>query len=168
MMDNEFSQQGGTAGREAQFAVERVYRMPFRERRVFDEQTGRPRYVPLETEPVATGVEVLDEWLRWLGAGAEGGVEVFCKAGGVRREDWDGLVRVLSGVSCQEFMTLYALRLARTLFVDPRRPFDRSAFRPTRACRPSRCQPSCRSPYRCRATDAALLRPDDRKRLLDA
>ena len=59
-------------------------------------------------------------------------------------------------------------RLARTLFVDPRRPFDRSAFRPTRACRPSRCQPSCRSPYRCRATDAALLRPDDRKRLLDA
>lgn len=63
MMDNEFSQQGGTAGREAQFAVGRVYRMPFRERRVFDEQTGRPRYVPLEQAPVETGVEVLDAWL---------------------------------------------------------------------------------------------------------
>ena len=73
MMDNDLSQQEGAAGREAQFAVGRVYRMPFRERRVFDEQTGRPRYVPLETEPVTTGVALVDEWLRWLGAGAEGG-----------------------------------------------------------------------------------------------
>lgn len=114
-MDNEVTMQDGRTGREAQFAVDRVYRMPFRERRVFDEQTGRPRYLPLETDPVATGVALLDEWLRWLGAGAEGGVDAFCKAGGVRREDWDGLVRVLSGVSCQEFMTLYALRLADAL-----------------------------------------------------
>ena len=105
----------GAAEREAQFAVGRVYRMPFRERRVFDEQTGRPRYVPLEPEPVTTGVALVDAWLTWLGAGAEGGVEVFCRGAGVRREDWEGLVRVLSGVSCQEFMTLYALRLADDL-----------------------------------------------------
>lgn len=115
MKDKDFSQQEGAAGREAQFAVDKVFRMPFKERRMFDEQTGRPRYVPLETEPVATGVALVDAWLRWLGAGAEGGVEAFCKSGGVRREDWDGLVRVLSGVSCQEFMTLYALRLADDL-----------------------------------------------------
>lgn len=42
-------------------------------------------------------------------------MEVFCRGAGVRREDWEGLVRVLSGVSCQEFMTLYALRLADDL-----------------------------------------------------
>lgn len=100
---------------EPQFALDGLYRMPFRERREFDPQSGAARYTPIEMEPRRSGVWMLDELLAWLDAGAPGTVAQFCEKRGLGYADLGGLVFCLTGMSGEDFRLTYQMRMADDL-----------------------------------------------------
>lgn len=100
---------------EPQFALDGLYRMPFREVREFDPETGEARYSRIEREPERSGVWMLDELLAWLDAGAPGTVQQFCEKRGLGYADLSGLVFCLTGMSGEDFRLTYQMRMADDL-----------------------------------------------------
>ena len=100
---------------EPQFALDGLYRMPFREVREFDPQSGAARYTPIEREPQRSGVWMMDELLAWLDAGAPGTVQQFCEKRGLGYADLSGLVFCLTGMSGEDFRLTYQMRMADDL-----------------------------------------------------
>lgn len=100
---------------EPQLTLEGLYRMPFRERREFDPQSGEARYSPIEREPQRSGVRMMDELLAWLDAGAPGTVAQFCEKRGLGYADLGGLVFCLTGMSGEDFRLTYQMRMADDL-----------------------------------------------------
>jgi len=101
--------------REPQFGLDVLYRMPFREVREFDPETGEARYSRIEREPERSGVWMLDELLAWLDAGAPGTVLQFCEKRGLGYADLSGLVFCLTGMSGEDFRLTYQMRMADDL-----------------------------------------------------
>ena len=100
---------------EPQFALDGLYRMPFREVREFDPETGEARYSRIEREPERSGVWMLDELLAWLDAGAPGTVLQFCEKRGLGYADLNGLVFCLTGMNGEDFRLTYQMRMADDL-----------------------------------------------------
>ena len=100
---------------EPQFALDGLYRMPFREVREFDPETGEARYSRIEREPERSGVWMMDELLAWLDAGAPGTVAQFCEKRGLGYADLGGLVFCLTGMSGEDFRLTYQMRMADDL-----------------------------------------------------
>ncbi len=100
---------------EPQFTLDVLYRMPFREVREFDPQSGAARYTPIEREPQRSGVWMMDELLAWLDAGSPGTVAQFCEKRGLGYADLGGLVFCLTGMSGEDFRLTYQMRMADDL-----------------------------------------------------
>lgn len=100
---------------EPQFALDVLYRMPFREVREFDPETGEARYSRIEREPARSGVWMMDELLAWLDAGSPGTVAQFCEKRGLSYNDLGGLVFCLTGMSGEDFRLTYQMRMADDL-----------------------------------------------------
>ena len=100
---------------EPQLSLEGLYRMPFRERREFDAQTGEGRYSRLEWPQERSGVWLMDELLGWLDAGSPGTVLRFCEERGLGYADLGGLVFCLTGMSGEDFRLTYQMRMADDL-----------------------------------------------------
>lgn len=104
-----------TLKREPQLTLDGLYRMPFREVREFDPQTGEARYSRIEHEPERSGIRMLDELLAWLDAGSPGTVLRFCEERGLRYQDLGGLVFCLTGMTGEDFRLTYQMRMADDL-----------------------------------------------------
>ena len=100
---------------EPQFRLDGLYRMPFKEVREFDPETGEARYSRIEREPARSGVWMMDELLAWLDAGAPGTVQQFCEKRGLGYADLSGLVFCLTGMSGEDFRLTYQMRMADDL-----------------------------------------------------
>lgn len=101
--------------RAPQLTLEGLYRMPFRERREFDAQTGEGRYSPVVWPQERSGVWMMDELLAWLDAGSPGTVLRFCEERGLGYADLGGLVFCLTGMSGEDFRLTYQMRMADDL-----------------------------------------------------
>lgn len=104
-----------TLKRVPQLTLEGLYRMPFRERREFDAQTGEARYSRIEWPQERSGVWMMDELLAWLDAGSPGTVLHFCEERGLGYADLGGLVFCLTGMSGEDFRLTYQMRMADDL-----------------------------------------------------
>ena len=71
-------------------------------------------YDPVERRLNPTGVEVMDHYLRRLSEGKDV-VKDFCQIYGLRTEDMDALIFILTGMSGPDFRMAYQLRLADDL-----------------------------------------------------
>ena len=96
-----------------QWTLDEVYISPFTARRRYDEE-GVRHYDALERRMHPTGVEVMDHYLRRLSEG-EDEVKSFCKIYGLRTEDMDSLILILTGMPGPDFRMAYQLRLADDL-----------------------------------------------------
>ena len=99
--------------RKPQWTLDELYISPFTARRRYDEE-GVMHYDPIESNMQPTGVEVMDHYLRRLTEGRDK-VEAFCRIYGLRTEDLDSLVYILTGMSGPDFRMAYQLRLADDL-----------------------------------------------------
>ncbi len=93
-----------------QWTVDDLYISPFTAKRRYDED-GEAHYEPIARNLNPTGVKVMDHYLQRLTLGQDVQME-FCKIYGLRTEDIDSLVFVLTGMKAQDFRTAYLLRLA--------------------------------------------------------
>ena len=96
-----------------QWTLDEVYISPFTARRRYDEE-GVMHYDALERNTAPTGVEVMDHYLRRLSEGKDV-VKDFCQIYGLRTEDLDALIFILTGMSGPDFRMAYQLRLADDL-----------------------------------------------------
>ena len=96
-----------------QWTLDELYISPFTARRRYDEE-GVMHYDPVERNLKPTGVEVMDHYLRRLTEGRDK-VEAFCRIYGLRTEDLDSLIYILTGMSGADFRMAYQLRLADDL-----------------------------------------------------
>ena len=96
-----------------QWTLDEVYISPFTARRRYDEE-GVMHYDEVERRLHPTGVEVMDHYLRRLTEGKDE-VTSFCKIYGLRTEDLDSLIYILTGLSGPDFRMAYQLRLADDL-----------------------------------------------------
>ncbi len=96
-----------------QWTLDELYISPFTARRRYDEE-GVRHYDPIERNLRPTGVEVMDHYLRRLSEGKDQ-VKAFCKIYGLRTEDMDSLIYILTGMSGPDFRMAYQLRLADDL-----------------------------------------------------
>lgn len=96
-----------------QFGLDEVYISPFMARRRYDEE-GVMHYDAVERNLHPTGVEVMDHYLRRLTEGQDE-VTPFCRIYGLRVEDMDALIFILTGMSGPDFRMAYQLRLADDL-----------------------------------------------------
>lgn len=102
----------------AQFTFDELYRSPLREERCFEVVGGGSeepktivKYVARNLpEARSTGIQVMDEFISYL---AEGGSDMsaFCKERGLRYNDIDSLVFVLTGMRGVDFRQRYQVRM---------------------------------------------------------
>lgn len=102
----------------AQFTFDELYRSPLREERCFEVVGGGSeepktivKYVARNLpEARSTGIQVMDEFISYL---AEGGSDMsaFCKERGLRYNDIDSLVFVLTGMRGVDFRQHYQVRM---------------------------------------------------------
>ena len=96
-----------------QWTLDEVYISPFTARRRYDEE-GVMHYDEVERRLHPTGVEVMDHYLRRLSEG-EDEVKAFCQIYGLRTEDMEALIFILTGMSGPDFRMAYQLRLTDDL-----------------------------------------------------
>ena len=96
-----------------QWTLDEVYISPFTARRRYDEE-GVMHYDAIERNTAPTGVEVMDHYLRRLSEGKDV-VKDFCRIYGLRTEDMDALIFILTGMTGPDFRMAYQLRLADDL-----------------------------------------------------
>ena len=96
-----------------QWTLDEMYISPFTARRRYDEE-GVMHYDAVERNTAPTGVEVMDRYLRRLSEGKDV-VKDFCRIYGLRTEDMEALIFILTGMKGQDFRMAYQLRLADEL-----------------------------------------------------
>ena len=102
----------------AQFTFDELYRSPLREERCYEivgggseEPQVKTTYVSRDLPEVRlTGVQIMDEFIDFLAAGGSN-VSVFCEERGLRYNDIDSLVFVLTGMRGVDFRLRYQLRM---------------------------------------------------------
>lgn len=98
---------------EPQFGLDDVFITPFRWRRRYSED-GEVTYVAVERRTEPTGIRVFDEYVRYLSRGGSD-LKGFADGLGLRREDIDALVFVLTGRRGVDFRQAYQVRTADEL-----------------------------------------------------
>lgn len=110
-----------------QFALEQLYIAPFTSRKRFDED-GRWEYVAIERNLKPTGINVMDDYLKYLSEGRSD-MGAFADRHGLRTEEVAALVFILTGVKGVRFRQLYQMRLADDLLRFTDMAFDEVARR---------------------------------------
>ena len=98
---------------EPQFKLDDLYISPFRLRRRYSED-GRVSYEPIERRTAPTGIRMFDAYLQYLAAG-NSDMEAFARQHGLKREDIDSLVFILTGMRGVDFRQAYQVRIADDL-----------------------------------------------------
>ena len=101
-----------------QFTFDELYRSPLREERCFEvvgggseEPQTKVKYVARNLPEVrTTGIQVMDEFISYLAAGRSD-ISAFCKERGLRYNDIDSLVFVLTGMRGVDFRQRYQVRM---------------------------------------------------------
>lgn len=103
---------------EAQFTFDELYRSPLREERCYevvgggtDKPQTRIKYVKRNLPEVrSTGIRVMDEFVNYLASGGSD-ISAFCEKRGLRYNDIDSLVFVLTGMRGIDFRRQYQVRM---------------------------------------------------------
>ena len=106
----------------AQFTFDELYRSPLREERCYEVVGGGSKEPHTKVKYVArnlpearlTGIQVMDEFIDFLAAGGSD-VSAFCKERGLRYNDIDSLVFVLTGMRGIDFRQRYQVRMVDEL-----------------------------------------------------
>ena len=96
-----------------QWTVNDLYISPFTAKRLYNED-GDIHYEPIARNLNPTGVKVMDHYLRRLSEGKDV-LRDFCPIYGLRTEDMDSLIYILTGMKGEDFRTAYQLRMADDL-----------------------------------------------------
>jgi AraC-like DNA-binding protein len=148
-----------------QWTMDEVYISPFTARRRYDEE-GVMHYDAIERNTAPTGIEVMDHYLRRLTEGQDV-LKDFCRIYGLRTEDIDALIFILTGMSGQDFRMAYQLRLADDLLRYTDLPLAEVAHRSglgshTNFCvvihRERKQTPTARRQFLCKEGDAGRFR----------
>jgi len=110
-----------------QWTLDQLFITPFSARRRYDEE-GIIHYDPIERNMYPTGIHVMDHFLQRLAAGNDR-MNEFCNIYGLRTEDMDGLVYILTGMSGPEYRKAYRLRMVDELLRYTDMSFDEIAKR---------------------------------------
>lgn len=98
---------------EPQFKLDDVYISPLRQRRRYSED-GYVSYVEMERRTEPTGIRIFDAYLQYLSQGGSD-MQAFADLHGLKREDIDSLVFVLTGMRGVDFRMAYQVRMADEL-----------------------------------------------------
>lgn len=98
---------------EPQFRLDDVYITPLRQRRRYSED-GYVSYVEVERRTEPTGIRMFDAYLQYLTRGGSD-MQAFADRHGLKREDIDSLVFVLTGQRGVDFRMAYQVRMADEL-----------------------------------------------------
>ena len=98
---------------EPQFWLDDVYISPMRQRRRYSED-GYVSYVLVERNTQPTGFHIFDDYLLYLSNGGSD-MQTFADRHGLRREDIDSLVFVLTGMRGVDFRMAFQVRMADEL-----------------------------------------------------
>ena len=103
-----------------QWTVNDLYISPFTAKRLYNED-GDIHYEPIARNLNPTGIKVMDHYLRRLTEGKDV-LRDFCPIYGLRTEDMDSLIYILTGMKGEDFRTAYQLRMADDLSATPTCP----------------------------------------------
>ena len=98
---------------EPQFGLDDVYITPLRQKRRYSED-GYVSYVEVERQTQPTGIRIFDDYLQYLSKG-ESDMQAFADRHGLKREDIDSLVFVLTGMRGVDFRMAFQVRMADEL-----------------------------------------------------
>ena len=98
---------------EPQYTFEQLYISPMRQKRRYTED-GQVFYDPIERKTNITGIRIFDEYVQYLSNGYSD-LQAFADARGLRREDIDSMVFVLTGMRGVDFRLAYQMRMADEL-----------------------------------------------------
>lgn len=96
-----------------QWTIDQLYISPFTARRRYDEE-GIAHYDEIPRNLHPTGVDVMDHYLRRLSEGLDV-MKEFSKLYGLRAEDMEALIFILTGMKAMDFRMAYQMRLADEL-----------------------------------------------------
>ena len=99
---------------EPQFKFEDLYISPFRWQRKYSED-GKVTYVEIERRAAPTGIWMFDAYLQYLAQGGSDDMQAFADRHGLRREDIDSMVFILTGMRGVDFRMKYQVRMADDL-----------------------------------------------------
>lgn len=99
---------------EPQFKFEDLYISPFRWQRKYSED-GKVTWMEQERRMAPTGIRIFDAYLEYLAQGGSDDMQVFADRHGLKREDIDSLVFVLTGMRGVDFRTKFQVRMADEL-----------------------------------------------------
>lgn len=99
---------------EPQFKFEDLYISPFRWRRKYSED-GKVTYVETERQMTPTGIRMFDAYLQYLAQGGSDDLQKFADLHGLRREDIDSMVFILTGMRGVDFRMKFQVRMADEL-----------------------------------------------------
>ena len=92
-----------------QYSLEDIYISPFSQKRVYNSETGKAEYIPMERNLNPTGVKVLDDYIRYISEDCNYSRNTFIKRHGIISSDLTALCRILTGMNAEELY--YAIRL---------------------------------------------------------
>lgn len=98
-----------------QYSLDDIYISPFSEKRVYNSETGKAEYIPLERNQNPTGVKVLDDFIRYISENSNFSRKVFCNRHGIVSSDLTALCRILTGMNAEELYYAIRLRLINDL-----------------------------------------------------
>lgn len=98
---------------EPQFQFDELYITPFRFMRQYNENSTIT-YVAIERKMEPTGIHIFDAYLKYLAAG-QSELKTFAKQYGLRREDIDSLVFILTGMRGVDFRMKFQVLMADQL-----------------------------------------------------
>jgi len=99
---------------EPQFKFEDVYISPFLWQRKYSED-GKVTYVEMERRMKPMGIWMFDAYLQYLAQGGSDDMQAFANRHGLRREDIDSMVFILTGMRGVDFRMKYQVRMADDL-----------------------------------------------------
>ena len=107
---------------EPQFTLDELYRSPLTEERCYESAGGGAKKPQLNVSYVErklpevrlTGIRVMDEYVSYLAAGGSD-MSAFCEERGLRYNDIDSLVFVLTGMRGIDFRQQYQLKMMNEL-----------------------------------------------------
>lgn len=97
---------------EPQFTFEQLYISPFTQKRRYTED-GRVFYDPIERKTL-TGIRIFDAYILYLASG-NSDLQAFANLHGLRRDDIDSMVFILTGMRGVDFRLKYQMRMADEL-----------------------------------------------------
>ena len=96
-----------------QYSLDELYISPFSQKKRYDED-GRWTYVNIEHRMCPTGINIMDDYLRYLSEG-QSDMQAFADRHGLKTEELAALVFILTGMKGVRFRQLFQVHIADDL-----------------------------------------------------